>query len=140
MADFGFWEILTILLVALLIAGPERLPGLAAELGKWAGNIRRLAGEFKSELTQELEHKEITQQIKPLADDIAAGKKEIEETVGKVNKNLRGVEPLAEALQKQIEESKRYTPTDLSADLIETSEPASTEDRDTREDRQDKQS
>ncbi|MGU9978099.1 MAG: Sec-independent protein translocase protein TatB [Candidatus Oxydemutatoraceae bacterium WSBS_2016_MAG_OTU14] len=121
MGDFGFWELALILLVALLIAGPKRLPHIAAELGKWVGRIRNLSKEFKDELTQEIESKELTKQIKPFSEDLKKVGEEVNETVRSVNQNLRSVQPLADALQKQIDEGERYAYTPLSPDLTEAS-------------------
>ncbi|MCK5263138.1 MAG: twin-arginine translocase subunit TatB, partial [Gammaproteobacteria bacterium] len=41
MFDVGFWEILMILILALVVIGPERLPGAARTLGLWVGKGRR---------------------------------------------------------------------------------------------------
>ena len=35
MFDVGFWELVLIGGLALVILGPERLPKVAAELGRW---------------------------------------------------------------------------------------------------------
>jgi sec-independent protein translocase protein TatB len=54
MFDFGFWEILLIVVVALVVVGPERLPGLARTTGLWVGKARRFISDVKSEIDQEL--------------------------------------------------------------------------------------
>jgi len=41
MFDIGFSELLMVGLVALLVLGPERLPGAARAAGLWAGRIKR---------------------------------------------------------------------------------------------------
>ncbi len=53
MFDIGFWEIGIIAIVALLLVGPERLPGLIRTAGKWVGRAQRLAREVRSELERE---------------------------------------------------------------------------------------
>ena len=48
--SFGFSEILVIMLLALLLFGPKRLPELARSLGKGLNELRRAAEDVKSEL------------------------------------------------------------------------------------------
>ena len=44
----GGGEWLVIGIVALLVVGPERLPGLLRELGKWVAKARGMANEFRA--------------------------------------------------------------------------------------------
>lgn len=50
MFGLGFTEVLVIMAVALLVLGPERLPGIARMLGRTAAQLRRATDEFKREL------------------------------------------------------------------------------------------
>lgn len=86
MFDVGFWEILLILVLALVIIGPERLPGAARQVGFFVGKARRYiegvrseveseldVGEFKRMLhNQEVQINELQQQIKTGVDDIGS--------------------------------------------------------------------
>jgi len=57
--------------VALLVVGPDRLPALAQQTGKWVGKIRRLINNLQRELKQELlidEGKVFKQQLGELDD------------------------------------------------------------------------
>jgi len=53
--DIGFWELLVILSLGLVILGPERLPRVAAQLGNWAGQARRMANMLMTQLRQEID-------------------------------------------------------------------------------------
>jgi sec-independent protein translocase protein TatB len=55
MFDVGFWEILFILVLALVIIGPERLPGAARKAGFFVGKARRYIEGVRSEVEQELD-------------------------------------------------------------------------------------
>ena len=48
MFGLGLWEFMLILVVALLVLGPERLPKIARQLGKGMREFRRVASEFQS--------------------------------------------------------------------------------------------
>ena len=86
MFDVGFWEIVFILVLALVIIGPERLPGAARQLGFFVGKARRYIegvrseveseldiGEFKRMLhNQEVQINELQQQLKTSVDDVSA--------------------------------------------------------------------
>lgn len=55
MFDLGFWEIVLIGIVALLVVGPDRLPGFAREAGRWMRRLRRLSSDARRELQRELQ-------------------------------------------------------------------------------------
>ncbi len=59
MFDIGFLEILIVGLVALLVVGPERLPGLARTAGKWIGRGRRMIASVKQEIDKEIKAEEL---------------------------------------------------------------------------------
>jgi len=53
MFEVGFTEIVLILGIALLVLGPQRLPKLAADVGRWAGRARAMARQLRTQLEQE---------------------------------------------------------------------------------------
>jgi len=53
MFEVGFSEMLVIFALALVVLGPERLPRLAAQLGRWAGRARAMARQFRDQLEAE---------------------------------------------------------------------------------------
>lgn len=54
MFDFGFGEIVLVLMVALVVLGPERLPKAARTVGAWIGKVRYFVANAKSEISQQL--------------------------------------------------------------------------------------
>lgn len=65
MFDVGFGELVLLFVIGLLVLGPQRLPKVAAELGKWIGRARRTANELRRQLEREIELSEITQPTPP---------------------------------------------------------------------------
>ncbi len=54
MFDIGFWELSLIMLLALLVLGPERLPGVVSTIGNWAGRARFMARSLRMQVEREL--------------------------------------------------------------------------------------
>lgn len=54
MFEVGFTEIILILGIALLVLGPEKLPKLAGQLGRWAGRARAMARQLRQQLDEEV--------------------------------------------------------------------------------------
>ena len=55
MFDIGFWELVVLAAVALLVVGPERLPQLVRDAGRWIRALRRFATETRYEIERELD-------------------------------------------------------------------------------------
>ncbi len=76
MFDVGFWELMLIGVVALVVIGPERLPGVARTAGKWLGKGKRFLSDVKADIDQELKADElkriieVQKQNKPLQEII----------------------------------------------------------------------
>ncbi len=54
MFDIGFWELVLIGIVGLLVIGPDKLPEVSRNLGRWIGKTRRFINQTRRELEQEL--------------------------------------------------------------------------------------
>lgn len=63
MFDIGFSELLLVGLVALVVFGPERLPGAARTAGLWIGRLKRSFSAIKAEVEREMGADEIRRQL-----------------------------------------------------------------------------
>lgn len=68
MFDIGFFELILIGIVALLVIGPERLPGVARQAGMWVGKMRGFVASVKEDIDQELKADELKKIMKQHAD------------------------------------------------------------------------
>jgi sec-independent protein translocase protein TatB len=59
MFEVGFTEIILIVGLALLVLGPEKLPGLAEKVGRWTGRARAMARELRTQLEHEVTMEEM---------------------------------------------------------------------------------
>jgi Tat protein translocase TatB subunit len=53
MFEVGFSELLLIFALALIVLGPQKLPALARNVGRWVGRARAMARQFREQLEQE---------------------------------------------------------------------------------------
>lgn len=53
MFDFGFWELALVLIISLIVLGPERLPIFASQLGSWLKKIKDFANNVKTSIENE---------------------------------------------------------------------------------------
>lgn len=86
MFDIGFWELAIIALVALVVIGPERLPAVARTAGSWFARLRRVANEFRQEVSDELRAEELRQ---ALAREASAIREPLEQATEALNADLR---------------------------------------------------
>lgn len=55
MFNIGGGELIVIMLIALIVLGPQRLPDAARQIGKTMGDLRRLSSGFQNEMKQALD-------------------------------------------------------------------------------------
>jgi len=55
MSNIGGLEIIMVLLVALIVLGPTKLPDAARQLGKFVTELRRISGGFQRELREAIQ-------------------------------------------------------------------------------------
>jgi sec-independent protein translocase protein TatB len=79
MFDIGFWEMVLIAVVALVVVGPKELPGLIRNVGVWVAQARKVAGEFKEEFSREVARAEEIKRLVERETEIAELHKALEE-------------------------------------------------------------
>ena len=82
MFDAGFLEFLLIGVIALLVVGPERLPKLAAQLGRWLGTARAFVDNAKADIEKVVNASE-------MRDLLQNQRKEIDELKDMVSKTSK---------------------------------------------------
>ena len=110
MFDIGFWELMIIGIVALLVVGPERLPKLAYTAGKWLGKGRSMLSAVKSEIDKEMKAEELKQILEKQKQQLNPLEEVIEETTSAVRelKDEAG-QAVSEGRQRFGSEHESYT-------------------------------
>jgi sec-independent protein translocase protein TatB len=115
MFDVGFWELLFVGLVALLVVGPERLPKLARTVGLWVGKTRRFVSSVKADIDRELKAEELKQilekqkrsnPLEEIIEDTSGALGQIKEDAASVLKDGERSEGSASESNRQSNDSK----------------------------------
>lgn len=64
MFDIGFGELLLVMVIGLVVLGPERLPVAVKTVASWIRTLRSLASTVQNELSQELKLQELQDSLK----------------------------------------------------------------------------
>lgn len=64
MFDIGFWELVLISVVGLVVLGPERLPVAIRSVSKFIGSAKSMANSVKDELSHELKVQELQENLR----------------------------------------------------------------------------
>jgi sec-independent protein translocase protein TatB len=68
MFDIGFWELLLIAIVALVVVGPERLPKFIRVTGLWVGRANASIRSIRNDISRELREEELKQTLNKTVD------------------------------------------------------------------------
>jgi sec-independent protein translocase protein TatB len=74
MSGFSSPEFLLIVVLALVVLGPKRLPEIANKIGNWVGQARRMTRVMKRQLEEELNVDDLNQIASPRAASAPARK------------------------------------------------------------------
>ena len=94
MFGISFSELLLVGLVALLVLGPERLPGAARTVGLWIGRLKRSFNAIKQEVEREIGADEIRRQLHN--EHILSLEQEARNILTPVQEQAKPVTPVAE--------------------------------------------
>lgn len=122
MFDIGFTELMVIGVVALVVIGPERLPGVARTIGHLAGRLQRYVNDVKADISREMEFDE----LRKMRDSMQEAATEVENTV---RKELSDTEQdlnktVAEAVEDKASAPEAPAAPEPAAPPVEPAEPA----------------
>jgi sec-independent protein translocase protein TatB len=105
MFDIGFMELLLISIVALIVIGPERLPGAIRTATLWIGRAKRSFNQVKSDIEQEFNADEIKRQLhnESILSDLKKAKTQADKLVENTRKNIDDINSEVNETLKQEE-------------------------------------
>ena len=119
MFDAGFTEFLLILVVALLVIGPERLPAVVRKVGYWVGRARSYFNSVRSDIEREFQADEFKRMLGEQEDELRRLKQLMEESRQTLQKEAEDTEYLVRAIPDQKTETSESTPESLTANKHE---------------------
>ncbi|MHB9022133.1 MAG: Sec-independent protein translocase protein TatB [Halothiobacillus sp.] len=128
MFGFSIWEIFLILVIALIVVGPERLPGLARTIGSWVYKVKKFVANAKAELDSEFNLSDMKNLLNAQESEISKLRALVEETRQEVNESGRhmlGAIDEAEVSFRAAAQSEQKVAS--SADLASNASPDSVE-------------
>jgi len=99
MFDIGFWELLVIAVIALLVIGPERLPSFLRSTANTIKSVKSMANGFKEEVSQQLKTHELHENLKK------AEKMGMENIGGDIKKSIDELKAAAASVQEPYKKS-----------------------------------
>ena len=100
MFDIGFSELLLVLIVGLVVLGPQRLPIAIRTVMGWVRTIRGLAANVQNELAQELKLQELKESIKK------AEELNLSSLSPELSKNVAELKQSADKMQQDLNTTK----------------------------------
>ncbi len=104
MFDVGFSEIFLIMLVALVVIGPEKLPKVARALGLLTGRLQRYMASVKAEVDREMHNEEILRIERETKQAIASVHSSISSEASHIEQSIQNSKP-GIAKQTVVEET-----------------------------------
>ena len=100
MFDIGFWELMLIGIMGLVVLGPERLPVAIRTIKSWVSGVRKFSDTVKSELSEELRVHELHANLKKaeqsdmadLSPEVADSVKSLKEAAAMVNEPFKKID------------------------------------------------
>lgn len=117
MFDIGFDEFLVILVVALFVYGPNRLPDLAKALGRGYAEFRRAMNEIRETFDQDETVREIKQEFQKAQHEVLFGRRMPEEATPKASPRELNTETTGstEAISNKGETKKAHVEPTVEA-------------------------
>ncbi|CDT26013.1 Sec-independent protein translocase protein tatB homolog [Vibrio coralliirubri] len=117
MFDIGFWELVLISVVGLVVLGPERLPVAIRSISKFVGQAKSMANSVKDELSHELKVQELQENLRK------AEKMGMEDLSPDLKASVDELKQAAAEVQRPYAKPESDKPSETKPSVTETVEP-----------------
>ncbi|MDH5631987.1 MAG: Sec-independent protein translocase protein TatB [Gammaproteobacteria bacterium] len=87
MFDIGFWELVLISVLALIVLGPKRLPEAARFAGKWVARIRNFIASVKDDFDEQLKSEELAE-LRKLKEELTRARDNLNQSSAEIAQTL----------------------------------------------------
>ncbi|HFQ4905609.1 TPA: Sec-independent protein translocase protein TatB [Vibrio vulnificus] len=117
MFDIGFWELVLIFVVGLVVLGPERLPHAIRSVARFVSAAKSMANSVKDELAHELKVQELQENLRKaeqmgleeLSPDLKASVEQLKQAAQSVNRPYADVSAKNEATSSSSSDATHQT-------------------------------
>ena len=110
MFDIGFWELVLISVVALVVLGPERLPHAIRSVSRFVSQAKTMANNVKDEISHELKVQELQENLRK------AEKMGMEDLSPELKSSVEELKKAAQEVQRPYAQKAAETKTIVGED------------------------
>ena len=112
MFGMGWQEIMLILVIGVLVIGPDQLPGVARTIGKLVAQFKRATNDLRTAVSEEIEQQEEFAEFKEFASDLESEVYDIQDTAkNMMDKEIEKGEKELDQLEAEISDSGDSMPS-----------------------------
>jgi sec-independent protein translocase protein TatB len=123
MFEIGFSEIVVIMVVALIVIGPERLPKVARTLGLLWGRAQRYVNGVRADIERDLHLEEMRQVKLKMEQDVMAAEQAANQAVQTLDHQVQSLAATAEPSHAEDRKPKSV-PAPISSDKPKDTAPS----------------
>jgi len=94
MLDIGFPEFMFIVIIAIIVLGPDKLPEALKTTGKMLGKAKRMWRDATADIRRELELEEMKEEMKKYKEELTKLQQKLEDDTREINKGLTNLDEL----------------------------------------------
>lgn len=111
MFELGFWELVLVAVVALVVLGPERLPHALRTVGNWVRTVKQMASSAQQQVERELNLQQLREDLKKaealgmhnLPEGLSQSVESLKQAAAEVTRPYASAEPAATESQAPAE-------------------------------------
>jgi sec-independent protein translocase protein TatB len=107
MFGVDFSELIVIMVVALVVLGPERLPKAARAMGEWWGRAQRYINRIKADVNNSMELEQLRELERKVKDEADALERSVQQASNDINHEMQKLE---KELDQPLQESATSVP------------------------------
>ncbi|ODS12758.1 Sec-independent protein translocase protein TatB [Vibrio scophthalmi] len=116
MFDIGFWELVLISVVALVVLGPERLPHAIRSVSRFVSQAKTMANNVKDEISHELKVQELQENLRK------AEQMGMEDLSPELKSSVEELKKAAQEVQRPYAQKATETEAVVSDEKLQTSQ------------------